>query len=248
MIRKGLIYMIDWAKLGCVVAGEAADGQEGIEQIRQLQPDIVLTDVRMPFVNGIAMLERTRHECDYEVIIMSGYDEFEYAKKAISLGVTEYFLKPLDTEELESAMQKITAKLEDKAQVQKLRQAALPSAGNVLNLSVLDIKSSKSRHVQRMMEYLQQNYNQKISLSDLSEALGISASYLNTQFREETGYTFNDFLNRYRILSALRMLSKTDCRVYEVAEQVGFQDYKYFIQVFKKYIGVSPVKFLKSQS
>jgi two-component system response regulator YesN len=70
--------------------------------------------------------------------------------------------------------------------------------------------------------------------------------YLNSKFKEETNYTFNDFLNRYRILKAVELLKEGDLLIYEIAEQVGFQDYKYFSQVFKKYIGQPPTEFLNS--
>ena len=81
--------------VNCVVAGEAASGQEGLEQIQNLQPDIVITDIRMPDMDGLEMLAAGQAECPFDAIIISGYSEFEYAQQAIHLGVSEYLLLSL---------------------------------------------------------------------------------------------------------------------------------------------------------
>ena len=116
IIRNGLAYMVDWPKLNCIVVGRAEDGIEGLAKIKELQPDIVITDVRMPFQDGIQMLKQSKAEHDYEAIIISGYSEFEYARQAISLSVSEYLLKPIDFDKLNAAMVKIIAKIQLKRQ------------------------------------------------------------------------------------------------------------------------------------
>lgn len=245
MIRKGLAYMTDWEKLGYIVVGEAANGRDGIEMIYAMEPDLVITDIRMPFVDGIHLLEQTRDACEYEAIIMSGYDEFEYAQKAISLGVSEYFLKPVEPEELEKVVARVTAKLDEKRRLMRMRETQFPARSTILDPALLGVRPNGNRHVERMLEYVRQNYSTKISLGDLSEAIGLSVSYLHNKFKEETGYTFNDYVNRYRIRQSIRLMTQTEMKIYEIAAAVGFQDYKYFNQVFRKYIGASPSEFLK---
>ena len=250
IIRKGLVYMVDWTKLNCIVAGEARDGIEGLKKIRELKPDIVITDIRMPFMDGIQMLEKSRSELDYETIIISGYSEFEYAKKAITFGVTDYLLKPIDFEELNDAINKITRKLGDKkkakAKIQSQNEINLYE--KVLNIKHYNSVGNKSKHVEQMIDYIENNYNNKISLNDLCDEMELSSVYLNNLFKHETNYTFNDFLNRYRILISIQLLKDGKLMIYEIAENVGFQDYKYFSIVFKKYIGASPTVFLESLS
>jgi two-component system, response regulator YesN len=97
-----------------------------------------------------------------------------------------------------------------------------------------------------MLDYIKNHYKEKISIADLSAELNLSSTYLNMKFKEETNYTFNDFLNRYRILRSVELLKQGGMKVYEVAESVGFQDYKYFISVFKKYTGCAPIKFINT--
>ncbi|QGU94541.1 response regulator [Clostridium bovifaecis] len=255
IIRKGLIYMIDWLKVNCVVAGEASNGQEGINRIKEIKPDIVITDVKMPFKDGIQMLEETIAEYDYEAIIISGYSEFEYAKKAIKLNVTEYLLKPIDFEYLYTTIQKLTEKIQSKYKIKEVmkkvnmkNEVKIFESSKILDISYYEKQTFRTKYVRKMLDFIKTKYRYKISLEDLSREINISSAYLNTKFKEETSYTFNDFLNRYRILQSVMLLKQGDLKVYEIAEEVGFKDYKYFIEVFKKYIGYSPSKFLNMNS
>lgn len=241
IIRKGLTYKVDWLKNNCVVVGGAIDGNDGLEKIKELQPEIVITDIRMPFKDGIIMLEEALVIHDFETIIISGYGEFDYAKKAISLGVSEYILKPIDFKQLDIAIQKIIKKIEAR-QNQEMKREYLHKYKEVLDVEALSIHST---YVTSMLDYIKENYPYKVSLSDLSDELQISTVYLNTKFKEETNYTFNDFLNRYRIIRAIDFMKNSDKLIYEIAEMVGFKDYKYFSQVFKKYVGYSPTHFIK---
>lgn len=242
IIRKGLIFMVDWLKVNCIVAGEAADGEEGLAKIREIRPDIVITDVKMPCKDGLNMLEESIGEYGYEAIIISGYGEFEYAKKAITLNVTEYLLKPVDFEHLYRILGKLTTKIENNRKMQRYLQTqdSIPAE------KIIDINfnyETKSKYTTQMIEYIKTCYCRKISINDMSKKYGVSSTYLNIKFKKETNYTFNDFLNRYRVLQAVELLKENKLKVYEIAENVGFQDYKYFILVFKKYIGYSPGQF-----
>lgn len=248
IIRKGIIYMMDWLKVGCIVVGEASNGNEGLDKIKALKPDIVVTDIRMPFKDGIEMLEESIYKYNYEAIIISGYSEFEYAKKAISLGVNEYLLKPIDFNKFSQTLNKLRIKIEKESKVKK--QISSLTNENLYE-KVLDINNynkieNKTNYVANMIKYIRDNYEKKISIRDLSKKYDFSTVSLNSKFKEETNYTFNDFLNRYRILKAVELLKEGDLMVYEIANSVGFGNYKYFSQVFKKYVGSSPTDFINS--
>ena len=245
IIRKGLMFIMDWAQFDCVVVGEAVNGNYGLEKISELHPDVVITDVKMPFKYGIQLLEESINDFGYEAIIISGYSEFDYAKKAISLGVSDYLLKPIDMDCLGKTLKKVTDKIVAKKKLSEYSQTKRTETYD----HILDISANqryKTKYVLKMLDYIEKHYQERISISDLSETLNLSSTYLNTKFKEETNYTFNDYLNRYRILRSVEMLKKDEMKVYEIADAVGFQDYKYFIQVFKKYIGCSPIKFVNS--
>ena len=105
-IRLGIKNAIDWKSIGIEIVGEAEDGEQGLAMALELEPDLLLMDIRMPFLDGLELLEEiaARH-LDCGVIVLSGYDEFEYAQRAIKYGVLDYLLKPIDKNKLkETAM------------------------------------------------------------------------------------------------------------------------------------------------
>ena len=106
IIRKGIRYSVPWEECGCSVVGEAENGAVGEEKIAELQPDIVITDITMPVKNGLEMIADTREKFNYIAIILTGYSEFEYAQQAIRNGVSDYVLKPLDMDEMRTALEK----------------------------------------------------------------------------------------------------------------------------------------------
>lgn len=242
IIRKGLRYVIDWQSVDCVVVGEADNGLDGIQGILALHPDIVLTDIKMTGMDGLEMLTSSIQESGYDAIIISGYDEFAYAQRAVSLGVTEYLLKPIDFDLLYSAVQKIVRKREEKHREETSRTAQTVS--DVLSVS----EPLQNKTVRHLLDYISSHYSQRISLVDVSAELNLSCTHLNTKFKTATGYTFNDYLNRFRIVRAVELLREGEMKVYEVADAVGFEDYKYFIRVFKKYVGYPPGRFSSSES
>ncbi|MCC8027338.1 MAG: response regulator [Clostridium sp.] len=113
-VRKSIIKKIDWENAGFSVAGDAENGQDALEKVEALEPDVILTDIRMPYMDGLALAERVRQRYpSVKIVIFSGYDDFEYAKQAIKLNVTEYILKPVNVEELTAILKRIKASLDE---------------------------------------------------------------------------------------------------------------------------------------
>ena len=113
-VRKSIIRKIPWEDTGFEVIGDAENGKDALEKIEMNEPDVVLTDIRMPYMDGLAMAERIRQtHPSIKIVIFSGFDEFEYAKKAIKLNVIEYILKPVNVEELTVILKKIKKNLDD---------------------------------------------------------------------------------------------------------------------------------------
>lgn len=244
LIRKGLVYAYDWTAADCIVVGEADNGAEGMEKIRKLQPNIVITDITMPLADGLQMLEDTINDCLYAAIVISGYDEFSLAQKAMRLGVSEYLLKPIEFDNLTLALERAKQQLEQrKLYIHAKEKGEQVDPFDLLQGANLGIVASS--RVKRMLEYIHSNYSRKISIHELEETLHTSSTYLNQKFKDETSYTFNEYLNRYRIMQAIQLIRKddNDMKIYAIAEEVGFSDYKYFISVFKKYVNISPKRF-----
>ncbi len=126
-VRKSIIKKIGWNAAGFQVVGDAENGEEALERVEALEPDVILTDIRMPYMDGLTLAEKVRQRYpSTKIVIFSGYDDFEYAKQAIKLNVTEYILKPVNVEELTAILKKIKANLdeeiEQKRDVSRLRE------------------------------------------------------------------------------------------------------------------------------
>ena len=242
IIRKGIAYTMDWVSMNCTIVGEAANGKEGVEKIKELSPDIVLADIMMPMMNGIEMIRKGQEIADFKAIIMTSYADFEYAKTAIELGVSAYLMKPVDEEELKKNISKVITEIEKDNQLRQL-SSKMKTADDI---EALFIKSEGDNdYIQKVLKETRERYSEKISIETFSEELGVSGSYLSRKFKEATGQTYLDFLNKYRVRQAIRLLETGTYKVYEVSEMTGFSDYKYFSTVFKKYTDRSPSDFVK---
>lgn len=111
LARQSLRYLIDWKTLGYQIAAEAADGAEALAVMKSQPISLVLTDIRMPVMNGLAFVERLREFSDAAVVILSGYDDFEYARQGMKMGVKDYLLKPVDEDDLEALLRRVSAEL-----------------------------------------------------------------------------------------------------------------------------------------
>lgn len=239
-IRKGIIFTFPWDRHDCIVIGEAANGLEGLEMILELKPDIVVTDIGMPLMDGLEMLREVGGEVLYSSIIISVYDEFEKARQAIDIGVSNYLLKPLRHAGLAEAVERAKKDLEHRRSYRRME------SGNDVSAAVLRLlgEDYSNFYVRRTFRFIEKHYRERIGLSDLVEELQVSANYINKKLKEELNQTFNEFLNRYRIQKSIELMQTGEAKIYNIAAAVGYSDYKYFITVFKKYVGVPPSRLL----
>ena len=125
MIRKGLVFTIDWLSMDCVVVAEASNGQEGYERILEYKPDVVLTDICMPFMDGIEMIQKASEKVKFKSILLTSYAEFDYARRAIQLNSVDYLLKPIDFDKLKEAVQRAAESVAKEKKIQDLRQESI---------------------------------------------------------------------------------------------------------------------------
>ena len=112
-IRAGISRKIDWSSLGFALVGEAGNGEEALELAEQLHPDVVLTDIKMPFMDGLELCRRLRQSLPAaKLVVFSGFDDFEYARQAVGMGVSEYILKPINAAELTQVLSKLREQLD----------------------------------------------------------------------------------------------------------------------------------------
>lgn len=239
IIRLGLVNTIDWLSMGCSVIGSAADGYEGLRMISEQQPDIVITDIRMPGMDGLTMISEARKYCEFRSILLTSYAEFEYAQRAIDVRAYAYLLKPLDEEKLAEVIMQIHADVEQEHSRDSLI-AVTPENENEPTV--------KDPYVAAALEKIERSSNERLSVESIAKELFISPSYLSRRFKQVTGHTFLDMLNKRRVREATHFFASGETSISRVAELTGFSDYKHFSAVFKRYTGLAPRDYLKKNS
>lgn len=135
-VRQSIIRKINWTEAGFKVVGDAENGEDALEKVEALEPDLILTDIRMPYMDGLTLAERVRQKYpSIKIVIFSGYDDFEYAKQAIKLNVTEYILKPVNVEELTAILKRIKANLDE--EIEQKRNVNLLRENYIKSLPIL---------------------------------------------------------------------------------------------------------------
>lgn len=235
LIRKGIVLTVDWESLGCTVAAEAANGAEALEKAAEVQPDLIVTDIKMPVMDGIEMLTALRRKGDRTpVIILTAYDAFDYVRSALRLGAVDYLLKPFHDGDLEKAVELA------------LRKLPAPDAAPGVSTAK---KGAKSKYVQETVNYIASRFNDPdISVGSIAAYLNISEGHLSHIFKKETGCTILSYLTKYRIQQAMLLLQDCRIKVYEVAQKVGYRDIAYFSSTFKKQTGMSPSEYQDAQN
>lgn len=239
LVRKGIVMETDWGALGCAVVAEAENGMEGIEAAHKYAPDLIISDIRMPKLDGIGMLRQLREEGSrVEVIFLTAYSEFEYAREALKLVAFDYLLKPFEDGELEAAVAKVRGRIEAGRSEERRQEE-----GKILPFK--EIKGGdKSRYIEEAIAYIAEHYAESdIGVGTVAESLGLSEGHLSHLFKKETDYTVMAYITRCRMRAAMKLLENCRYKVYEVAEMVGYKDITYFSSTFKKIVGVSPSEY-----
>ena len=192
---------------------------------------LLLLDIQLDGDNGVELARFLReHKVSASIIYIT--DPPGFALDSFPTYPLEYLLKPVDMNALRSCLLKAAAQSDPKE----------ASPVTPMTMEELDGSGIKNPYAKEMLRYIQEHYSERISLTELSQQLNISCTHLNAKFKAETGHTFHDFLNYYRISKAVEFQQEGDKKLYEIAEMVGFSDYKYFSKVYKKYVGYPPNK------
>ncbi len=238
----GLKGMIDWKESGFEICGEATDGLKAWERIRRLRPDLVLSDIRMPGLSGIDLVKRIREEkIAAEVIFMSGYSEFEYARAGLQYGCVDYLLKPVYEEDLLGCLEKAARRIRDaRSAAQRETQGAEEQLSQEEQLY-----RSEAGLAKEMVRYMQEHYRE-VTQQQMADLFCMSASAVSQIIKRHTGKNYSEHLLDIRIQRAQELLRATNESIERIAELTGYNDYFYFTKVFKKATGLSPSAYRKS--
>ncbi len=219
----------------------AENGREAVQLFREKKCQIALLDIEMPGMNGLDAAASIRAEDDYAcMIFLTAFDEFDYAKKAITLRVLDYLLKPGDDMEL------ITA-LEEAIRVVDKRKIQTTEASGEISDDTQESDMSGSVRVkavaERILSYIDANYAEDISMQDAAKAMGYADAYFCKIFKESFDKSFMVYLADYRIEKAKELLEDMTVNIKDVGSSVGYRDSNYFTKVFKRIVGVTPTEY-----
>jgi len=209
----------------------AADGKIALEIIEKEKPYVVITDIKMPVMNGMELFKEIRNSgLDIQVIILSSYNEFELTRQAIQLGAFDYLFKPaMLPEDILEVVQKAFSKQMKQSNDQK-----------VSNMIKSDADTSMSREMRMALEYIKANLHKKdLSLQTVSEHVGLSKNYFSKLFKDTMGTNFIEYITKLRAETARSLYISTDMKIYEIAEAVGYSDWHYLYSIYKKIFGHS---------
>ncbi|MEK8127600.1 response regulator [Paenibacillus filicis] len=267
-VRESVRRIVDWHSLGFDVIGEAGNGEEALELIRSLQPDLVICDILMPRLNGVEVLRQVREaELDSRFIMLSCLSDFEYVRQAMELGASNYILKlSMNVQSLMDALVKVESELG-----KRRRQAGLPSStgreghdaasaaapqgeqgrdpagelghdklsGGPNREGELEAETGH-KEVDKLILYMKENYRSIISLRTLAGLVAMDEKYISTLFKKKTGTNVIQYLHQLRITEAKRRLEQSNLPVAEIGMRVGYENDNYFIKIFKRFTGLTP--------
>ena len=250
-IVKGLECFIDWGSLGYEIAATATSANEAIEIVRNNEIDLILTDIKMPDMDGIEMIEELMSfRTGIKYILLSAYSEFEYAKRAVDKQISGYILKPINEQELIDVLKRVKNEIEK----EKKYATLITKENSMLSDSVDEADDAKQINLQsgiikKVIEYAENHYSDNdLNLNYLASILFVTPSYLGRVFKKNTGESFSDFLLKIRMNKARQLLKTTEVPIYEVARLVGFSDANYFCMKFQTIVGMTATHYRKTKT
>lgn len=233
-ILEGLKKAVPWGDYNCYVVGEASDGVSGANAIYTYKPDILFTDIRMPNIDGLTMIAGLKSEFpNMQIAVLTGIRNFEYAQRAINLGVTRFLLKPSKMDEILESLEVMTEKLGGNARTQ-------PQNHPMENAQTEECENFIVRNT---LKYINAHFTEKLTLVEVAEKNFVSQWHLSKLLNHYCNRNFSEIVNHIRVQSAKNLLKDSSLTVSEVALMVGFSDIAHFSKVFKKIEGTTAIEY-----
>ena len=204
------------------VEGEARSAEQALTLIGRLSPDLVITDICMGGMSGLDMLEECRkNHCGAEFVILSGFLEFEYARRAMKSSVHHYLAKPISLHEVKATLQSVYMSLSGQTEG----------------------ASGQSDGIEQILDYLRKNIDASPSLGEVADRFHLSHPYFSEMFKRETGKSFVQYKNELRMERAKKLLVETKAPVSEISLFCGFANAAYFCAMFKQLNDITPQQY-----
>jgi len=237
-ILNNLSCVLPWEAMNIEIVKLARNGAEALAAVEASRPHLILSDIRMPVMDGLEMLRRIRergHTC--EVLLLTGYHEFEYARSALRFGVKDYISKPINYEELQRIVNRLAG---------DIRRSQMPAEPPEEALSAA--KRSPEQLMQAAETFIRRQLGRDFGIEDIASHLGISGSYFCLMFKSHFHETFLEYVTRQRMETAKQLLLAGEASVARIGGHVGYQERRYFTKVFQKYTGMTPSEYRSRHS
>ena len=267
--RRGIAMLVQRLALP-YEARDAANGEEALALLRRERFDVLLTDIRMPFMDGLELAHEARRLYpELYIIILSAYADFKKAQQAMKENVYRYLLKPVNVLEFKQVMCEAADRIEQgreaSARLTRLEQEILkyrgqdalhrpPEAGSDAQpvpepSEIPDAVEPKrvSHAVELVLEIIRSEYATRLSLQDVADRVYLNPSYISNIFRREMGESFVRYLNNYRLDRAAEALRETNRPVGDIRQAAGFTGDSYFIMLFRDRFGCTPQQYRTGQ-
>lgn len=215
----------DFEQYGFELIAECTSAEEALPIILRENPNLVITDICMDADSGLDMIRKVREsQRDTLFVILSGHENFDFAREAVELGVFRYMLKPIDRSEAQQTMQQASRYLLE-------HNARLLEREDVFG---------------QIVRYVEEHLEGKLSQSDVAQAFFLSRGYISEMFRKRLDMTFVEYKEKLRITRAKELLAQTDLPIGDIAMRIGYDDMGYFARVFKKNYSMTPQQYRAS--
>ncbi|MGF0039524.1 response regulator transcription factor [Peptoniphilaceae bacterium SGI.131] len=231
LIRRGIKDLIDLKKLNIENVFEASNGKEAVEICYEHDIDLLLMDINMPVIDGLTASEMIKKDkINTYIIILTGYDYFEYAQAAIRAKVDDYILKPVSKKDIEFILKNTVDKLIQNRKDEELK-----------NIVGQEISVNEENLI---VEYFENHiFDKDLSLNKMAKDIGYSSNYLSVLIKDLYFMPFQDYVYKRRMERAKILLLSSNMRNWEIAQAIGIEDVNYFITKFKKYFAKTPKQY-----
>lgn len=234
MLQEG----IDWKALGVSAAHGALSAEEARGILKDTRISLILCDIEMPGESGLEFIQWVREDAglngaNVECIILTCYPDYEFMRKAMQMGCSDYLIKPIDDAELDGVLKKAIDKI-------RKNEADLQAEEEVISdIEKEDIIDSK------VIPYIKAHYTEPLTVTDIAGYAALNPQYLMRLFKRKTGASILDYVTVCRMERARELLKKTQWTNEIISEKVGYASANYFIKQFKKQFGVTPREYRK---
>ena len=229
-IRQGLADLFPWEDWGFVITGIFENGRQALNALRLRSADVVLTDIRMPVMDGLTLAQRIQEEgLPVHLVLLSAYADCEYAHRGLFYGVKDYIIKPVEYQVMEEPFLSLRRRLAAETQKAPLQPA------------VQDFLT------EQITAYLQ-THLADATLDGAAKIVGMNAKSFSRLYKSQTGTTFSQALHVARMNRARELVCNVSVRLFSIAQSLGYDNAKNFTRAFRSHFGMSPSAYRKKHA